>query len=90
MISVDVRINNKYEVALLSATRTYPNTCDVEEGIECTYTLKYHDTPVGTMKNTYGCGIELAKSMLDWFKDNKETIKLVHIALLIKDKQGRD
>ena len=86
MIAVNVRINNDHEVASLSATRTYPKGCKVEEGTECTYTLKYHNTPVGTMKNTYGCGIDLAKAMLDWFKEHGKEAKLVHMMLTIGDK----
>lgn len=84
MIAVNVRINNKHEIASLSATRTHPKTCEVTEGTECTYTLKYHNTPVGTLKNSYGCGIELAKAMLDWFKDNETNIKAVHMALTLQ------
>ena len=83
MIAVNVRINNTNEIASLSATRTRPMTCTVDKDTECTYQLKYHNTPVGTLVTTSECGIDLAKQMLNWFKENGEQAKAVHMLIQI-------
>ncbi len=86
MIEVSVVINKRQAIANMVAKRIEPIGRAINEGEICIYELRVGMAHVDTIKFPYGCGIELAKKMLELYKENEAKYKLLALARSIERK----
>ena len=86
MINVSITINNRKTIASISAVRVYPKSKNPRYSTVCRYKMYIYGEYIGMMEHRFhGCGIDLAREMLDYYENiSEEDLETYRVMSLYK------